>query len=128
MTRSVYEREIISPRLFALLGALVIAFLLALAFGAQGAETPPTPHTVTVTPGVMVFLPMGIYYVNGALVKADMVENKDGTVSQFESSSDCFDFIKKAMLAAVKSGSMGGSIVGACFPVRRVDPTGAVSE
>lgn len=40
MTRSVYEREIISPRCFALFGALLIALLLAIAYGAHSEDAP----------------------------------------------------------------------------------------
>lgn len=72
------------------------------------------------------FVPVGIYYVNGAFVNADPVRSKDGSLPRFEEKSECFDFVRKAMLAAVKSGNAAGTIVGACLPVRRLDPSGAV--
>lgn len=73
-----------------------------------------------------VFVPVGIYYVDGAFVNADPVREKDGSLPRFEEKSECFDFIKKAMLAAIKSGNAAGTIVGTCLPVRRLDPSCAV--
>lgn len=73
-----------------------------------------------------VFVPVGIYYVDGAFVNADPVREKDGSLPRFDDKAECFDFVKKAMLAAVKSGHAAGTIVGACLPVRRLDPSGAV--
>lgn len=72
------------------------------------------------------FVPVGIFYVDGAFVNADPVRTKDGKRPQFEEKSECFDFLKKAMLAAIKSGQAAGTIVGTCLPVRRLDPSGAV--
>lgn len=71
------------------------------------------------------FVPVGIYYVDGAFVNADPVRAKDGKLPRFDDATECFDFIKKAMLAAIKSGNAAGSIVGACLPVRRLDPSDA---
>lgn len=71
------------------------------------------------------FVPVGIYYVDGAFVNADPVRAKDGSLPRFEEKSDCFDFIRKAMLAAIKSGTAAGPMNGACLPVHRLDPTGA---
>lgn len=73
------------------------------------------------------FVPVGIYYVDGAFVNADPVHNKDGSLPRFEEKSECFDFLKKSMLAAIKSGNAAGTVVGACLPVRRLDPSGAVA-
>lgn len=72
------------------------------------------------------FVPVGIYYVDGEFVNAKPVHMKDGSLPKFEEKSECFDFVKKAMLAAIKSGEAAGTIVGACLPVRRLDPSGAV--
>lgn len=71
------------------------------------------------------FVPVGIYYVDGKFVNADPVRGKDGSLQQFDDKEECFDFVKKAMLAAIKSGKAAGTIVGACMPVRRLDPSDA---
>lgn len=72
------------------------------------------------------YVPVGIYYTDGAFANADPVRYKDGKLPRFEQKSECFDFLKKSMLAAIKSGTGAGTIVGTCLPVRRLGPSGAV--
>jgi hypothetical protein len=119
MTRSVYEREIISPRLFALVGAFIIVLLLAIAYGAQS-QGLAAPLAAPQTTGTPMFIKAGIFYTNGQFAKlltfGEPMEDKHA----------CMDELQHAIGAMVVGGKIpaGGTVIGACIPVPQlVKPT-----
>lgn len=69
----------------------------------------------------MIFIPVGLYYVDGAFANATVI-TKDGKLPTFDSVNECIDFLRNALTAAAKQGALsdGHGAIGGCIPVHRL--------